>query len=97
LVAGRLQPKRLARSILQIIYFMLELFGGKTLMKPRLPAGDTGDDRKAIRKELIEAKAMLGKLIDARTDKILKKPRKELPTSVPALQGGRPESNRRKF
>jgi hypothetical protein len=40
---------------------------------------------------------MLGKLIDARADKILKKPRKELPTSVPALQGGRPESKRRKF
>ena len=66
-------------------------------MKPHLPAGDTGDDRKAMRKELIEAKTMLGKLISARADKILKKPRKELPTSVPALQGGRPESNRRKF
>jgi hypothetical protein len=66
-------------------------------MKPRL-AGDTDDDRKAIRKELIEAKAMLSNLIDARADKILKKPRKEeLPTSVPALQGGRPESKRRKF
>ncbi len=63
-------------------------------MKPRV-AGDTDDDRKAIRKELIEA--MLAKLIDARADKILKKPKKELPTSVPALQGGRPESKRRKF
>jgi hypothetical protein len=40
---------------------------------------------------------MLGKLIDASADKILKKSRKELTTSVPALQGGRPESNRRKF
>ncbi len=66
-------------------------------MKPHLPAGDTGDDRKAIRKEIIEVKTMLGKLDDARADKILKKPRKELPTSVPALQGGRPESKRRKF
>lgn len=65
-------------------------------MKPRL-AEDTDDDRKVIRRELIEAKAMLGKLIDARADKILKKPRKELRTSVPALQGGRPESKRRKF
>jgi hypothetical protein len=75
---------------------MLELLAEKNHMKPRL-AGDTDDDRKAIRKELIEAKAMLGKLIDARADKILKKPRKELSTSVPALQGGRPESKRRKF
>jgi hypothetical protein len=75
---------------------MLGLLAEKNHMKPRL-AGDTDDDRKAIRKELVEAKAMLGKLIDARADKILKKPRKELPTSVPALQGGRPESNRRKF
>lgn len=66
-------------------------------MKPHLPAGDTGDDRKAIRKEIIEVKTMLGKLDDARADKILKKPRKELPTSVPTVQGGRPESNRRKF
>lgn len=55
-------------------------------MKPRLPAGDTSDDRKAIRKELIETKAKVGKLIDAHADKILKKPRKEPPTSVPALQ-----------
>ena len=77
--------------------FMLELVGEKTLMKPHVPAGDPGDDRKAICKELVEAKTMLGELIDARADKILKKPRKELPTSVPALQGGRPESNRRKF
>jgi hypothetical protein len=65
-------------------------------MKPRV-AGDTDDDRKAIRKELIETKAMLAKLLDARADKILKKPRKEPPSSVPALQGGRPESKRRKF
>jgi hypothetical protein len=50
-----------------------------------------------MRKELVEAKAMLCKLVDARADKILKKPRKELSTSVPALQGGRPESKRRKF
>ena len=62
-----------------------------------MPAGDTGDDRKAIRDEIIEAKEMLGKLIDGRADKILKKPRRELPTSVPAMQGGRPESKRRKF
>jgi hypothetical protein len=75
---------------------MLELAAEKNYMKPRL-AGDTDEDRKAIRKELIEAKAMLCELIDARADKILKKPRKELPTSVPALQGGRPESKRRKF
>ena len=66
-------------------------------MKPHLPAGDTGDDRKAMRKEIVEAKTMLGKLHDAIADKILKKPIKDLPTSVPALQGGRPESNRRKF
>lgn len=66
-------------------------------MKRHVQAGDPGDDRKAIRKEIIETKTMLGKLLDARADKILKKPRKELPTSVPALQGGRPESNRRKF
>ncbi|MBZ5569847.1 MAG: hypothetical protein LAN64_18615 [Acidobacteriia bacterium] len=66
-------------------------------MKPHMPAGDTGDDRKAIRDEIIEAKEMLGKLIDGRADKILKKPRRELPTSVPAMQGGRPESKRRKF
>lgn len=59
--------------------------------------GDAGDERKAIRKELIEARTMLGKLIDASADKILKKSRKELTTSVPALQGGRPESNRKKF
>jgi hypothetical protein len=66
-------------------------------MKPHLPAGDTGDDRKAIRKEIIEVKTMLGKLDDASADKILKKLGKERPTSVPAVQGGRPESNRRKF
>ena len=65
-------------------------------MKPRL-AGNTDEDRKAMRKDLIEAKAMLCKRIDALADKILKKPRKEMPTSVPALQGGRPESKRRKF
>ncbi len=66
-------------------------------MKPHRSAGDTGDDRKAMRKELIEAKEMLGDLISESADKILKKPRKELPKSVPALQGGRPESKRRKF
>ena len=66
-------------------------------MKPHLPAGDTADDQKAKRNELIEAKTMLGKGYDAHADKILKKPGKELPTSVPAMRGGRPESNRRKF
>lgn len=67
-------------------------------MKPRIQqAGDTGDDRKTIRKELIEAKEQLGKQIEADADKILKKRRKELPTSVTALQGGRPESKRSKF
>jgi len=66
-------------------------------MKPHVPAGDRGDDQKATRKELIEAKTMLAKLIEVQADKILKKPRKELPTSVPTRQGGRPESNRRKF
>jgi hypothetical protein len=75
---------------------MLEFVAEKNLMKPRL-AGDTDDDRKAIRKELVKTKAMLGKLIDAHADKILKKSRKEPPNSVPALQGGRPESKRRKF
>jgi hypothetical protein len=50
-----------------------------------------------MRKELVELKTMLSKLIDTQADKILKKPRKEMPTSIPALQGGRPESNRRKF
>jgi hypothetical protein len=65
-------------------------------MKPRL-AGNTDEDRKAMRKELIEAKAMRCERIDAQADKILKKPRTELPISVPALQGGRPESKRRKF
>lgn len=69
----------------------------KSHMKSHLPAGDTSDDRKAIQKELIEAKTKLGKLLSASADKLLKKPRKEPPTSVPALQGGRPESNRRKF
>jgi hypothetical protein len=66
-------------------------------MKPHLSAGDTGDDRKAMRKELVELRAKLSKLIDTDADKILKKPRKETPTSITALQGGRPESNRRKF
>jgi hypothetical protein len=66
-------------------------------MKRHLPAGDTGDDQKAMRKELLEAKTMLGELISGRADKILKKPTKEPPTSVPAFQGGRPESKRRKF
>lgn len=66
-------------------------------MKPHLPAGDAGDDRKAIRKELVDAKASLANLLDGYADKILKKPRKDLPTSIPAVQGGRPESNRRKF
>jgi hypothetical protein len=50
-----------------------------------------------MRKELIEAKKKLGELTDARANRVLKKPEKELPTSVPALQGGRPESKRRKF
>ncbi|HEV2616836.1 MAG TPA: hypothetical protein VGU63_09545 [Candidatus Acidoferrales bacterium] len=66
-------------------------------MKPHLPAGNTVDDRKEMRKELIEAKTMLGKLMDTRADRILKKQREELPISIPAMQGGRPESNRRKF
>lgn len=66
-------------------------------MKPHLPAGDTSDDRKAIQEELIDLKAELSKLNEAEANKILKKPRKELSTSVPALQGGRPESRRRKF
>jgi hypothetical protein len=66
-------------------------------MNPHLPADDTSVDRKEIRKELVEAKAMLAKLIDTHADRILKKRRKELPTSVPAVQSGRPESNRRKF
>jgi len=66
-------------------------------MKLHLPAGDTRDDQKALRKELVEAKMLLGKLMDAQANKILKKPRKELLPSVPTLQGGRPESNRRKF
>lgn len=66
-------------------------------MKRHLPAGDTADDRKAMRKELTEAKKLLAKLNDARANKILKKPRKELSTSVPARQGGQFESNRRKF
>ncbi len=61
------------------------------------PAGDTGEDRKAVQKELVEAKAQLAKLISGHADKILKEPKKERGTSVPALQGGRPESNRRKF
>jgi hypothetical protein len=72
---------------------MVDLF----LMGPHMPAGDMGDDRKAVREELVEAKAALAKLIDAHADRILRKPRKELPRSVPAMQGGRPESNRRKF
>ena len=67
-------------------------------MKPHLPAGDTGEDRKAIREEITDAKTELGKLYEAQADKILqKRKRKELPTSGEALQGGRPESNRRKF
>jgi hypothetical protein len=70
---------------------------GNTPMKRRLPAGDTADDRKAMRDELLEAKKMLGKLLSKRADKILKKPRKELSTSVPEVQGGQMESNRRKF
>ncbi len=86
----------LRRGLSTHIYFMLELSVEKDHMKPRL-AGDTNDDRKAMRKELLEAKAMLAEQNDASADKILKKPRKELPTSVPALQGGLPESNRRKF
>jgi len=66
-------------------------------MKPHLPAGDTSDDQKAMRKELVEAKTLYSKLLSADADRILKKPKKERPTSVPALQGGRAESKRRKF
>ena len=66
-------------------------------MKPHLSAGDTSDDRKAMQEELTEAKAKLCTLIEAEGDEILKKPIIELRTSVPALQGGRPESKRRKF
>jgi len=66
-------------------------------MKPQLAAGDTRADRRAIRKEIIDAKTMLGKQYDSIADAILKKPRKAFRTSVPAMQGGRPESNRRKF
>lgn len=69
----------------------------KKLMRTLLIAGDTSEDRKEIRKELIEAKTMLGKLIDAHANRILKTPTKSVPNSVPAIQGGRPESNRRKF
>ena len=66
-------------------------------MKRHPPAGDTGEDQRAMRKELAEAKAMLAELDSARADRILKKPRKEHPASVPALQAGCAESNRRKF
>ena len=38
-------------------------------MKRHLPAGDAGDDRKAIREELIEAKLMLSKLDETRANK----------------------------
>jgi len=66
-------------------------------VKRHVPAGDTTDDQKAKRKELIEVKTKLGKLWEAQADKILKKPRKETPISVSATQGGQWESNRRKF
>jgi len=50
-----------------------------------------------MRKELIDAKAMLAELTDARADKILEKQTIETPISVRAIQGGQFESNRRKF
>ena len=65
--------------------------------KKPLTAGDEGEDRKARRQEIIKVKTMIAKLYDRQGDKMLKRPKKELPTSVPTLQGGRPESNRRKF
>lgn len=66
-------------------------------MKPHRPAGDTRDDLKAIRGEIVDAKTDLGKAIETEANKLLRKPRKELSTSVNALQGGQFESNRRKF
>ena len=76
---------------------VLQAVRGDTLMKKHVPAGDEGDDQKAIRQEIVEAKAMMAKLLDAQANKILKKPKKEPPNSISTLQGGRPESNRRKF
>ena len=50
-----------------------------------------------MRGELVEAKAELSEVIETHANKILKKPRKELTTSVRAIQGGQWESNRAKF
>lgn len=66
-------------------------------MKRHRPAGDLEDDRKAIRKELIDAKTMLVENIEASANKILKKPRKGAAGPVREVQGGQFESNRRKF
>lgn len=58
-------------------------------------AGDIGEDLKAIRKEILQAKAKLGKVDDAAADEML--PPKKRPTSVRTVQGGQCESNRSKF
>lgn len=65
-----------------------------TRKKKRRLAGDLNDDRAAMRKEIVEAKTLLDNLYSADADKLLK-PKNELPT--PEVQGGRPESNRKKF
>ena len=65
-------------------------------MKPHAAAGDMAQDRKAMRSELIQARAMLANRRDKDADRILK-PRNEPLPSVPVLSGGQFESNRRKF
>lgn len=66
-------------------------------MKPHLPAGHEGDDLKTLQREIAKLETLIGNHHDAEADKILKESGKEVSTSVPTLQGGRPESNRRKF
>ena len=66
-------------------------------MKRHLPAGHLGDDLKTLRKQIVTTEADVGKYYEAEADKLLKESKNKMPTSVPALQGGRPESNRRKF
>lgn len=65
-------------------------------MKSHAAAGDTAQDRKAMRNEIIQLKAKLSRWDDKDADRILK-PRKESTPLVPVLPGGQFESKRRKF
>jgi hypothetical protein len=70
---------------------------GEKLMKKRKEVPLKDEWTQVYNGELDALKNELSQRYETMSDKILKKKRKEFSTSVPAMSGGRPESNRRKF